>query len=283
MTSDQVLAYWHCIEFFNKFDLDNRITDSTHAKLPNFYLPPKSASARPWERYRATARDIYLVPFDVARINELIYGIPLPADEDDQDRQRDVELAPEGLTCFAKLHVHANGTPDFDTFSVSALPWAAGMLQRDEWTRLCAEAFEASVSTLKQDLESAWTCRSEEHLNPALLAQFAAILQEWAGFAPAGALDAWVEVLGDERTKRAAEAPAIAEPQPEDDEDEAPEEILILNSFYYHDLKSAAKALLAGAPPNPLRAYLGEQAHAKIDLDSAEGQQAILASISSSR
>ena len=279
MTSDQVLAYWHCIEFFNKFDLDNRIKDSQHAKLPSFYLPPKSASARPWEKYRANARDIYLVPFDVARINELIYGIPLPADEDNPDWQRDFELAPEGLTCFAKLHVHANGTPDFDTFSVSALPWAAGMLQRGELTRLCAQAFEASVNNLKQDLLSAWTCRADEDFNPALLAQFAAILREWAGFAPAGALDAWVEVLGDERTKRAAEVPAIPEPAPEDEEDDAPEEILILNSFYYHDLKFAAKTLLAEAPGNPLRAYLGEQAHAKIDLDSAEGQQAILASM----
>ncbi len=69
------------------------------------------------------------------------------------DQIRDDEMAPEGLTCFAKVKLGYSGQVNADSpLSVSALPWALGRLQSGALEELCADAFEANLIALREDL-----------------------------------------------------------------------------------------------------------------------------------
>ncbi|MET0322632.1 MAG: hypothetical protein ABW069_18060, partial [Duganella sp.] len=115
--AQNVLDYWHCIEFFNHYDLDDQIESAQDDKRSRFFVSASHPDVAPWSRYDGQPRDVYLLPFDVAQVSALLlehHGSPAgPA------RQRDEEYAPEGRTCFAKLRWSADGVPDVKGMSLS--------------------------------------------------------------------------------------------------------------------------------------------------------------------
>ncbi|MBB1191968.1 hypothetical protein EII07_29265, partial [Klebsiella pneumoniae] len=101
------------------------------------------------------AGELYLVPFDVvlatAEVERFLAQRSSVA-RSQIEQVRDDEMAPEGLTCFAKVRLGQDGRVIADSLSVSALPWALGRLHSDALEDLCAQAFESSLTDLRKDI-----------------------------------------------------------------------------------------------------------------------------------
>jgi len=281
--AQNVLDYWYSVEFFNHYDLEEKIKDVRGDEQREFFISSDKLNRDEWSKHEGKTRHVYLLPFDVSQITTMAAAC-LPGPLPELNRLRDEEYAPEGLSCFAKLRVSAEGVPDFKGLSLSTLPWAGGMLAQERIGELCAASFEASVFDAKEKIESAWSCRSNEQCDPAFLCVLADLLREWAGFSPACKDIAWVHVQKETAqagaTARQASLPTLGDEADALAEFPAPvEELPILNSFYYHDLKFAAKALRQPHAANPLDAYLGAGGMEKLDLETAAGEQAIHATL----
>lgn len=273
--AQKVLDYWHSVEFFNHYDLDDVIKEARANERREFFISSDKLDEPEWLRHENKARIVYLLPFDVGQITEMAIS-RVAGKASATDDQRDQEFAPEGLTCFAQLRLNTAGTPDFNSLSFSTLPWAAGMLQQGKLSQLCASAFEESVANLKEKFESAWSCRADEKCSPVFLQVLSGLLVDWAGFQPRGRDIAWVDVQKEPAKVSSKATPSSAE---SDGQEDPPilvaDELPILNSFYYHDLKLAAASLQQQHKPHALHAYLGAGGIRKLDLETAAGEQAI--------
>lgn len=276
--AQRALDYWHSVEFFNHFNLDAVIETARANERREFFVASDQLNEGEWLQHADKVRYLYLLPFDVSEVTALamVHGFaPTTA----LDQQRDQEYAPEGLTCYAQLKLTAEGVPDFKSLSLSTLPWAAGMLRQGRLDQLCAPTFEASVANVKEKIESAWSCRTDDKCSPGFVGVLAVLLADWAGFRPRGQDLAWVDVQKDQPKappKQVAPPPAGETDSGEDAPALTVDELPILNSFYYHDLKFAAAALGQPGPPHPLHAYLSAARVDKLDLETAAGEQAIL-------
>uniref|UniRef100_A0A699GJR0 Poly A polymerase head domain-containing protein n=1 Tax=Tanacetum cinerariifolium TaxID=118510 RepID=A0A699GJR0_TANCI len=249
-------------------------------KRSRFFVSASHPDVAPWSRYDGQPREVYLLPFDVAQVSALLlehHGSPAgPA------RQRDEEYAPEGLTCFAKLRWSADGVPDVKGMSLSTLPWAAGMQLAGQLRQLRADVFEESVFEVKERIAAAWACQDEQPAMPAFLQEVAELLAQWAGFRPRSANIAWVDVYPAPPASKAPQQATLpmAAPAVSPDPDAPADELPILNSFFYHDLSQAAATLAQpDALPNPLARYLSGAPVAKLDLETAEGERDIHATL----
>lgn len=275
--AQKVLEYWHSVEFFNHYNLDDVIKNTRADERREFFISHDQMNEAEWAKHEDTVRYAYLLPFDVSQITDLATS-RVAAATSSLDQQRDQEHAPEGLTCFAQLRLSSEGVPDFKGLSLSTLPWAAGMLLQDRLQQLSATTFEESVNNVKEKIESAWSCRTDEQCTPNFLLTLADLLADWAGFRPHGKDIAWIDVQ-----KQPSKAPPKPAAPPRENDNDAPEdppapladELPILNSFYYHDLKFAAAALKQPGAPHPLHSYLSPEGIAKLDLETAAGEQAI--------
>ncbi len=278
--AQNVLDYWHCVEFFNQYDLDDQIKSARDGKHREYFISAVQLNQQEWDKDDGKARNLYLLPFDVSQITEL--AIKHSALASALARLRDDEFAPEGLTCYAKLRLSAEGVPDFKGVSLSTLPWAGGMLAQGQLDLLHATSFEESVANVKEKIESAWSCRTDEKCTPEFLRILAELLVDWAGFRPRGEDIAWVDVPKEQSkfaTKPASPAPTV-EAENQDDIPAPADELPILNSFYYHDLKLAAASLRQlDGPVHPLHAYLSAGGIDKLDLETPAGEQAIHAAL----
>jgi hypothetical protein len=118
-------------------------------------------------------------------------------------------MAPEGLTCFAKVKLGQSGRVNADSLSVSALPWALGRLQSGALEDLCADAFEASLIALREDLTA---LVAEDHpFDAKQLIAMVRRLHEWARYTPLGDGLAWM-VISPVRAQ-----PAEAQTRPKDE------------------------------------------------------------------
>ena len=273
--AQNVLDYWHSVEFFNHYDLGDVIKTARSNERREFFISTDRMNTIEWEKHEDKVRYLYLLPFDVSQVTDLATS-RIASKSSALEQQRDQEHAPEGLTCFAQLRLTAEGIPDFKSLSLSTLPWAAGMLQHGSLDQLSASTFEASVVNIKEKIESAWSCRTDEKCSTEFILVLAELLVDWAGFQPRGKDIAWIDVQKDQSKFQ----PKLASPPREDDTQEDPpapvaEELPILNSFYYHDLKFAAAALKQAHAPHPLHAYLSAGGIDKLDLETAAGERAI--------
>lgn len=275
--AQNVLDYWHCVEFFNHYDLDDQIKTVRDDQRPEFFIAASRPDAAPWPRYDGRPRDVYLLPFDVSQISALLLEHHASPTE---LAQRDEEYAPEGLTCFARLRWSADGVPDFNGMSLSTLPWAGGMQLSGQLQQLRAEVFEASVIDVKEHIASAWSCHDDGASIPVFLQEVADILADWAGFRPRSADVAWVDVLPPPPpVKPPAAQTALALTATADPAEPAPD-LPILNSFYYHDLTMAATTLAQpDARPHPLARYLSATPVQKLDLETPDGERDIHATL----
>ena len=122
-----ILEYWHKIEFFIPFDL-NQITeveDPSTVRLlhreqlakwsPHSFMQLPVASDREIDGF-----SLFLGVFDKAEIGKML---PAGTAESISETEK-TELS--GRSCFARVSLNALGEPQFDQVSVSTLPWALG-------------------------------------------------------------------------------------------------------------------------------------------------------------
>ncbi|WP_260427075.1 hypothetical protein [Burkholderia stagnalis] len=125
---DAVLDYWHSVEFFNSYDLDDQLERARDRRQTTICVRADATARDSWEPAVGQAGDLYLVPFDVSIATRAIdeHVAARAAARTVIEKIRDEEMAPEGLTCFARLTIGAEGRSSGDNLSVSALPWALG-------------------------------------------------------------------------------------------------------------------------------------------------------------
>lgn len=260
----RVLDYWHSVEFFNHYSLDEQLEKAHESRRNTVCLRRTlNGSIDGWQEACGRPGDLYLVPFDVTQATRMVERRVEARSE--VERIRDEEMASEGLTCFAKVRLGQGGCIIADTLSVSALPWALGRLQASALEELCADAFDASLTSLKEDIAA---LVAGVALDAAQLLAIVDRLHRWADYAPAGDALAWAVIAPSADPQKGAPS----EPQEPDEQQDLP----ILNSFYVRDLIDAQRELQGPHPPRALQAYLSPQDAAKLDLETPTGQQAIL-------
>lgn len=289
-----ILEYWHKIEFFIPFDL-NQITDvedqSTVRLLHREQLAQLPLQfATQWQVPSDREIDgfsLFLGVFDKAEINKACP--PANGPENIADTEK-TELL--GRSCFARLNLNALGEPQFDPVSVSTLPWALGRARTPDWSGLSLDAFSDSQLVLQDSLRNFAASRAAQQvtdeagnvsspLSGMEIAALADLLRDWAGFHPSAGQPLAVLELRT-RKKRAAVAEGdLAEARQNrslDFGDAVEPSIDILNSFYLDDLEQIIRAVRGGKLPATVAAYLTPLAQdERIDLYSPAGRQALAA------
>lgn len=297
-----ILDYWHKIEFFIPFDLDQLIDGQDDWKLrwlaaDHLTSWPGTMAQQfdlPDEREISGFR-LYLGLFERSEIAAVCQRAlpPMAAVADDVDEDAERGQA-EGRTCFARIDLNAYGEPLFDPISVSTVPWALGRTQAHGLDSLGSQAFAAAKCDLRDRLKQFHheRPRALPHadggappapLTGAEIVALSALLCEWAGFTPASAQPVLLEI----RTRQASPKkdgpdksgalPHGSAPTPKDDDlDDDEPAIDILNSFFISDIEHAIEAVRAGQAPL-LAAYLLPLAQdQRIDLYTDAGRQALI-------
>jgi hypothetical protein len=288
-----ILEYWHKIEFFIPFDL-NQITDTEDkwklrwltrddlASLPTTYF---STLAVPPER-KLTGYRLFIGIFDKAEILKSC-AISLSASQPCEEEER-TEM--EGRTCCARLALNACGEPNFDPVSVSTVPWALGRVMAQGLSSLGLDAFDAGREGLKDRLQNFISQRAPAPksgdgtvtaapLSGAEMGRLTDLFAEWSGFFPDRQQPAiLLEIVTTENAAPPLEtADAAAVPEDADDSDEVEEAaepgIDILNSFYIEDIECAMRAVRNGEPVPLLDAYLNPLAqNQRVDVYTDAGR-----------
>lgn len=203
-----VLAYWHKVEFFIPYDMDEKLDQPNAPYLLREENLTRGNDALPWlsanalrfaggalhKRYRYT---LYLVLFPKSELNalaELKFGSL--SNELDQIEQNERTALEEGRTCFARLRLDEDGRPDFECMELSTLPWALRQLREDQLSHVTYDAYRMSVQKLSEQLRLLAThlCDPSTGVVPDAqdgiltihgLSHLCKLLMAWADFAPA--------------------------------------------------------------------------------------------------
>ena len=192
----QVLRYWHQIEFFIPFNLDDVLSrgdspldislHNLHGEQANKILPWLS-KAQDLYHYQ-----LYLLPFDKKELTALSTR-HFPMEFAHQNEiELEEKLDDEGLTCFARLFIDKKGRPQLGGLSISTLPWAMGMLQSGEYGQLSEVSFERDMILLKSALKilenqyenSKSDSQPDGQFDAMMLMNFLKILCQWARYSP---------------------------------------------------------------------------------------------------
>lgn len=306
-----ILDYWHKIEFFIPFDLD-QITDTEDPWKLRWLRPEHLVH---WTSTADLQFDIpdeleicgfrlYLGLFERSEI-AVVCKSALPAIAGQDQNEDDERGAAEGTTCFARINLNADGEPLFDPVSISTVPWALGRTQAEGIGSLSAAGFDAAKKGLGERLQQFRSERAPAAplvpggpplapLSGTEIVELAALLSDWAGFVPAPGQPVLLEILTRHkpREKKQDGQPAANRPAPqandgEDDEEEeaqaAEPSIDILNSFFIGDIEHAIDAVRAGQAPL-LTAYLTPLAQdQRIDLYTSAGRRLLAAQLHPAR
>lgn len=158
----KTLEFWHKVEFFIPFNLDRELEQIkdvekhlrylTKEQLQKPTIEPLWQADSPPEK-ELSGFDLYLGLFDIAKLAEAakeILGDTLSENEVNEEAERG-EL--KGTTCFARIKLNPQGIPLLKEVSVSTVPWALGVIQRDGVSGLSSEAFQDGQSELKKQLK----------------------------------------------------------------------------------------------------------------------------------
>ncbi|MFJ3115100.1 DEAD/DEAH box helicase [Pseudomonas protegens] len=272
---EQVLDFWHSVEFFNAYDLDQPLDAARKSRSVERLTETWLASGL-WDKYLGHRRVLYLLPFDVTHVTRMIEDYVDSPSISEVAKVRDGEMAATGLTCYAKLTLGPNGEPNFESLSVSALPWALGRLASGDIGALCAVTFDESVRELKRVLADEQSQWADKRLGAKQLPQVLKHLEQWAGWTLPQTDLAYMDIWPIAKPRNGAVSVQPDEVSTDSPEPMAPaDELVILNSFYVHDLVQAKRLLSSERPARALRAYLSTLDPQKLDLDSESGQQAI--------
>ncbi|MBK5071746.1 hypothetical protein I2492_01780 [Budviciaceae bacterium CWB-B4] len=304
-----ILKSWHRIEFFQPYTIPDRENDGgeVHKVTVNELNSLKDA-VLPWlsihTRHQLNINSkkvrytLYLGLFDKSLLSQVADKIFGNDNDDNLLVEIEQRLDNEGATCFAKLFVDEYGVPDFDSMSVSTLPWALGHLYLKTTPNLSLQNYDTRCSLLKEQLDRIkvkMVSHPEEPLKKTLCANaLEAIcdsLYTWAEFGPdtdsefkkqfqfAFALD-WKELKEKlpEVADKAKQSDNETESEDNDDEVIADNERVmpILNSFYINDIEKAIRSIESGVCNRTLIDYLCIGSSKYADLYSQKGLKLII-------
>lgn len=203
----QILRFWHQVEFFIPFDLQQQVVEAHDAEWAVKNWPaPALGSAPLWNiavppgRY-LTGFDVYFGVFDKALMADVTRDIVQAVLAPDETLEQEERGGLEGLTCVAKLKAGPAGEPLFEDVSVSTAPWALGRIGHDgNLQGLDFNAFEAGIEDLQERLRTFRNARTAAYLaDPARpqgvapaprplsetdLLALQALFENWTGFHP---------------------------------------------------------------------------------------------------
>lgn len=302
----RILNSWHLIEFFQTYNVEE---EETSIQIPASELERYSDTLLPWlndaQRERAGIRDadvryvlhLGLFPKKEAELlSDRLFGketSPLAGYEQEQ------RLDTDGMTCFAKLTVDKEGTPDFKSLSVSTLPWALGQLSQGSAAQLSVEAFRSRNTLLTEQLNRLTLLlpvhpqSGKPYLTAGALTELLQILCHWAQYAPpspfALQLD-WYPLKASRSAEK--ELPRLPQQKAEqnqnvqnelaviaeaEEEQENSDEVLpILNSFFLEDIERAMLAVAQDEGGKALHQYLSVCQNRHSDLYSPKGLETIV-------
>ena len=282
-----ILSFWHKIEFFIPFDLDDRIRERDDRK--SFWRrqgdPADIVFADPPEGKVVSGYTLYLGVFDKSDVQDIVRRTFSQDDLEPIEEQQRADL--DGRTCIASLRLDADACPLFESTEVSTLPWAVGCVRKGGLGALTSEAFAQARRGLADEIRNFAMQRKpaepsadrSELLRPGEIGALAKLLSDWAGFCPDEAHpEAALEVyFRDAPRKVEGEAPPENNEEDEEDETNDDYEIGILNSFYIGDLEMVMADVAAERLPEALRYFLTPVAAAeRQDLYTADGHKRIV-------
>ncbi|MTV37480.1 DEAD/DEAH box helicase [Duganella radicis] len=285
----EILDYWHKVEFFIPFDLD-QVTDVEEAWKLRWIKPDQleTGPSNYFERFdipedrKITGFRLYIGLFDAGEIAAACKKIfPTAASGEEEDERGTAD----GRSCFARIDLNVYGEPSFDPVSVSTVPWALGCALARGIGSLTSAAFEDAKFDLKDLLEDFRTRRPPAKpakpggapiapLTGVEISQLLSLFAEWAGFAPSPEQPLLLELRTSKKREDGKRDNADVEPHDDDEDDGI--DIDILNSFYIEDIERAMSSLRAGSVP-VLESYLSPlPADQRMDLYAADGRLALL-------
>lgn len=302
----RILSSWHLIEFFQTYNVEE---EENSIQIPASELESYSDALLPWlneaQRERAGIKSpdvryvlhLGLFPKNEAELlSEKLFGeeaSPLASYEQEQ------RLDTEGMTCFAKLTVDKEGTPDFKGLSVSTLPWALGQLSQGSADKLSLEAFRSRNTLLTEQLNRLTLLlpvhpqSGKSYLNAAALTGLLQILSQWAQYSPsspfalqldwyplknAHSAEKGLPHLKQEKNEqnRSKQNELTVTAEAEEDQESSAEVLPILNSFFLEDLERAMLAVAQDEGGKALHQYLSIRQNRYSDLYSPEGLETIV-------
>ena len=289
-----ILNFWHKIEFFVPFDLDQRIAESDERKFR--YLQRQDAARGPslWqieipEDEEVKRFHLYLVVFDKAEITRACNRI-LGTSEDANDDEEFERTALEGRSCFAQLTIDPTGELILSSARsspvsyVSTLPWALGQLEKAGLAALTFERFEKAKQDLAELLLNFKVSRGPLTYSDVLALH--EMLQNWAGFSspPANLMGVLETITGKKKKQEAAAEKPDDLDEAEATSEEPNSDIAILNSFFIQDIENAIQSIKSGSISRPLQEFLSPlPAAERVDLESAAGLRAVFEALHPAR
>ncbi|MGJ8628664.1 MAG: DEAD/DEAH box helicase [Sulfitobacter sp.] len=296
-----ILSFWHKVEFFIPFDLDNRAVEQTNQKkLWRAYGQTSELKCDDVPKgFEVSRYKLYLGAFDKSVIKDVLPNEGASTENESfEDRERS-NL--EGLTCMASIGLAPDASPVFDDFEISTLPWAIGQSRAKGLGALSSDAFQDARARLKRDLHNFAVNRrtfeggDERDAKPRLtplapneIESLIDLLATWSGFRPAktqhaALLEVTFRKKQPPKTTSAGENKS-SEDDADDEVEEEPAEIGILNSFFIDDIERAILSVRAGQTPHALRQYLTPlPVENRIDLYSDVGREQIIAALNPAR
>jgi len=65
--AQNVLDYWYSVEFFNHYDLEEKIKDVRGDEQREFFISSDKLNRDEWSKHEGKTRHVYLLPFDVSQ------------------------------------------------------------------------------------------------------------------------------------------------------------------------------------------------------------------------
>ncbi|GAB3386337.1 DEAD/DEAH box helicase [Azotobacter armeniacus] len=292
-----ILDYWHKVEFFIPYALDQRISELEEWQSKKLFADLlQTCTDSEWRRIdvpddkEVCGFNLYLCVFDKAEIASVcqpFLGAPGQESSAMQAYEEEARTDLEGETCFAKIRLDREGHPILDSISISTAPWALGQTVASGLKALGHSHFESAKQRLKDLLDNFLSGRGDnvgQALGAAEVICLQRLLCDWAGFTPAPAhpiavLEARVKsrpAAGEPDGKPSSAEQKSRESEDDEDDEEALEEIEILNSFYIRDIERVIDNVRAGSVPQTLQQYLMPlAAEQRVDLYGVAGREAI--------
>lgn len=259
-----VLRFWHQLEFFSPFDLDSVLSQQGEVRDIAFQslVTLQANTILPWlgKEKGLFHYQLFFLPFDkkeLTRLSTRYFPIEYP---EEHAIELEEKLEDEGLTCFARLFVDKNGSPQWSGLSVSTLPWAMGMVASHELGKLselsCAEDMELLKSAVRLIEEKT---RSSQ-FDAQMLVNLLKVFSSWARFSPDYPFVIKIKLIPIKEPQEIATS-IKALPSQDQNGDELPDEpdddepLDILNSFFIRDLEKAIN-YLGNSAHNVLETYI---------------------------
>ncbi|MBK5415077.1 hypothetical protein [Pseudomonas sp. TH31] len=293
-TTLAILDYWHKVEFFIPYGLDQFLDDLDEWQTKTLLRSTLEQSlGAEWlgidvnEEKEVVGYNLFLGIFDKSAISQVCERVLPKSDTASNSASAFEEEARtdlEGLTCFAKLPLDKAGHPIIDSISISTAPWALGQTLTGGLHSLSYDAFDGARQNLLVLLRNFMSQRGPfagHGLDATEVLTLQSLLCEWASFSPPTAQPIAV-LTAKIKTRKSAKPVEKAAPQTppaedDDEEEEVLEELDILNSFYIRDIERAIQGVRSGNVPLALEQYLIPLATEKrIDLYSDKGCAALL-------